>query len=316
MKLDRRARRDGERVVRRGLGAGSVGRDRLRLSVDDIVVECVLRVGRALTAEDALEVGFVFAEEQRRIALTIQAKFAQLRVRELHRARALRAQARPRGVLVPAPGVAKTNLRQELQAPGLGATIDGADPDQGVVRSGLGVLDEHVEVAALVEHPRVQQLELGTLTATTAVLFHQPRVRELGLWILVQHLQVRVRGRRIEIVVLLLHVLAVIALLVGEPEQALLEDRITLVPQRDRKTDALLVIGVASDAVLTPTVGAAARVVVREVIPGRAKFAVILANRAPLAFAQVRAEAPPHGVEGGVFGEPLALYRSRSRYGH
>ncbi len=79
------------------------------------------------------------------------------------------------------------------------------------------------------------------------------RVRELALRILVEHLQVRVRRRRVEVVVELLHVLAVVALAVGEPEQPLLEDRVAAVPERERQAEALLVVGEAARCRLRPS---------------------------------------------------------------
>jgi len=76
-------------------------------------------------------------------------------------------------------------------------------------------------------------------------------------------------GRRaVEVEVVLLDVLAVVALAVGEPEEALLEDGILPVPQRQRKAQVLFVIGKAGDAVLAPAVGARARMIVGEEIPG------------------------------------------------
>src|SRR6185369_7279965 len=205
---------------------------------------------------------------------------------------------------------------QKLQALGLWAAIERANADQRVVRPRLGVLDEDIEVATFVEHARVHQLELGTLSPATAVLLHQPGIGERGLRILVQHLQVRVRRRCVEVVVLLLHVLAVVALLVGEPEQPLFEDRISFVPERERKTNALPVIRVAGDAVFAPAIRTTARVVVRKIVPSGAKLAVILTHGAPLALAQVRPETPPNRVERRVLSEALGFHRAIARRGH
>ena len=125
--------------------------------------------------------------------------------------------------------------------------------------AGLGVLDEDVEVAVVVEDAGVEQLELRLVLAAAAVLLDQPGVGKLALRILVEHLQVGVRRRGVEVVVELLHVLAVVALAVGQAEQALLEDRIAAVPQRQRQAQPLLVVADAGDAVLAPAIGAAAR---------------------------------------------------------
>ena len=55
------------------------------------------------------------------------------------------------------------------------------------------------------------------------------------LRILVEILHVGMRRRAVEVEVVFLHVLAVVALAVGQPEQALLEDRVVAVPQREGK---------------------------------------------------------------------------------
>src|SRR5262245_22407248 len=106
------------------------------------------------------------------------------------------------------------------------------------------------------------------------------------------------RRRRIEVEVVLLHVLAVVAFGVGEPEEPLLEDRVASVPQRDGETQLLLIVGKPGKAVLSPPVGARARLVVREVIPRVAIDAVVLSNGAPLAIAQIGAPLAPWDVRG------------------
>ena len=119
------------------------------------------------------------------------------------------------------------------------------------------------------------------------------------------------RGRAIEVEVVLLHVLAVIALAVGQPEEPLLEDGIVAVPQGQAEAEALFVVGNAGDAVFAPSVSTGAGVIVGEEVPGVTRFAVVLANRAPLAFAQVR----PPLLSGDTFtlrGIDTLLFRSRA----
>ena len=111
------------------------------------------------------------------------------------------------------------------------------------------------------------------------------------------------RRRAVEVEVVFLDVLAVIAFAVGQAEQALLENRILAVPQGQREAEPLLVVGDAGQAVFAPAIGARAGLVVAEIIPGVAAFAVVLANRSPLPFAEVGAPlfprrlvvAPPPG---------------------
>ena len=88
--------------------------------------------------------------------------------------------------------------------------------------------------------------------------------------------------RRVEVVVVLLDVLAVVALAAGQPEQPLLQDRVGAVPEGEGEAEPLLLVGDAQETVFAPAVGAGAGVVVREGIPGRAEFGVVLADGAPL----------------------------------
>jgi hypothetical protein len=67
-----------------------------------------------------------------------------------------------------------------------------------------------------------------------------------------------------------------VALIAGEPEQPLLEDRVLPVPQRDREAETLVVVADAEDAVLASAVGPGSRVVVGHGLPGGAVVAVVL----------------------------------------
>src|SRR5207253_1010545 len=110
---------------------------------------------------------------------------------------------------------------------------------------------------------------------------------------LIEHARVGITRHCIQIVIEFLHVLPVIALLVREPKQSLLQDWIPAVPQGDRQAQELPVIATASDPILPPAIGTTARLVVAEVIPGGTIRAVILPHRAPLPLADIRAPAAP-----------------------
>ena len=116
------------------------------------------------------------------------------------------------------------------------------------------------------------------------------------------------RWRRIEIEVVLLDVLAVVALTVGQAEEALLEDRVLAVPQGQRQAQALLVVADAGQAVLAPAVGPAAGVVMGERAPGVAVGAVVFADGALLAFAQVRPPLLPRPMTLAVLFQPPFLF--------
>src|SRR5688572_8414241 len=194
-----------------------------------------------------------------------------------------------------------------MQATGLLRARGDGDPDQDVFGVGFGVFDAHVVVRIAVEHAGIGELELALVLAAAPVLFHEPSVRVLALRILVEPTEVRGRRRGIDVVVELLHVLAVVALGTREPEQPLFQDRIPVVPERDRKADPRLAVAEAEQTIFTPTIGAAARVVVREVVPAVAVLRVVLAHGAPLALREVGAPALPVLLAAGVLSEAAAL---------
>ena len=99
--------------------------------------------------------------------------------------------------------------------------------------------------------------------------------------------------RRVEIEVVLFDVLAVVGFAVRQSEETLLEDRVPAVPQGEGETDPLLVVGEARQSVFPPAIGARARMIVSEEVPGVAVVAVVFANGAPLALAQIRTPLLP-----------------------
>src|SRR5262249_61345763 len=105
------------------------------------------------------------------------------------------------------------------------------------------------------------------------------------------------------------------ALAAGEAEQALLQDGIVTVPQRDGEAQPPVVVRDSGDAVLAPPVRPRARVVVGERVPRRALGAVVLAHRAPLALGQIRSPAPPVGRARAGFLETTLLGRDATLRG-
>ncbi len=95
--------------------------------------------------------------------------------------------------------------------------------------------------------------------------------------------------------VVLLHVLAVIALRIGEAGEALLQDRVSTVPQRHGQAEPLAVVAHAGDTVFAPAIGPRPSLVMGEVAPGVTALAVVLANGAPLPIAQIGAPSTPRG---------------------
>src|SRR5215469_13541442 len=135
----------------------------------------------------------------------------------------------------PAPDVAEPSLWQDMDGRLLGAAIMNYHPYEYVINVRLGILDLDVKVAIVIEEAGVDQLELHCRRPAPRVLLDQPLVGVPGLRQLVERTCVRVARDRIEVVVKLLDILAVVALAVGQAKRPLLEDRVAAVPERDRK---------------------------------------------------------------------------------
>ena len=223
----------------------------------------------------------------------MQPVITQLVMRGLHDARPGFAQRRLAIVVAPRPRVAEPQRRQDVQSGRFRPAVVDGDADEHVLRAVLRVLDEHVEVAVVVEDAGVEQLVLHLLPRPFRVRLDEVPVGKLALRVLVQVLHVRVRRRAVEVEVVLLHVLAVVALAVGEAVEALLQDRVALVPQGQREAQPLPVVANPTEPVLAPLVGARACLVMGEVVPRVAVVAVVLADRPPLTLAQVRSPLLP-----------------------
>src|SRR5439155_9041010 len=78
-----------------------------------------------------------------------------------------------------------------------------------------------------------------------------------------------------------------------QAEESLLQDRIATVPHGYGEANILMPVTNARDAILVPTISPGPRVIVRQVLPGVAVRTVVLADRAPGAFAQVGTPALP-----------------------
>src|SRR5215470_5696612 len=104
-------------------------------------------------------------------------------------------------------------------------------------------------------------------------------------------------GHGVEIPPVFLDVFPVVALGAGQPEGAFLQDGVAPVPQRQPEAHALLDVAEPGQAVLAPPVGTGTCVVMRQVAPGLAVRAVVLADRAPLALAHV---GPPQVPVAGL----------------
>src|SRR2546430_15027166 len=87
-------------------------------------------------------------------------------------------------ISTPGPGIAKPERRQEGQASWRRATIDGTNADQDILWSGLGILDEDIEIAVLSENPSIVKLIFRILSAPSGIFIDELLVGEGGLGIL------------------------------------------------------------------------------------------------------------------------------------
>ena len=212
----------------------------------------------------------------------------------------------------PRPGVAEPQRGQHVQRGILRRAVVHGDAAQDVFGRRLRVLHLDVEVASLVEDARIDQLVLQIVPRPGPVHRHEVVVGELGLRVLVEPALVAVRREVVDVEVVLLDVLTVVALGIRQAEQTLLQDRVPLVPQRERQAQPLLVVADPGEAVLTPPVRAGPRLVMAEIGPGVAAIAVVLANRAPLALAQVGPPGAPRNAGASLL-QSAFLRRSRRR---
>ncbi len=86
------------------------------------------------------------------------------------------------------------------------------------------------------------------------------------------------RGRRVEIVVQLLDILAMVPLVSSNTKETLLEDAILSVPEREREAETLMVVGDTTETVLAPAVDTRTRMLMRKVAPGIPVRRVVLAD--------------------------------------
>ena len=146
-------------------------------------------------------------------------------------------------------------------------SVEHLDAHDGFIFALLGVGDPHFEESIGIERGGVEQFVFIVMRVTTTVLAHQRFIGKRALRIDIHHAIERMRGQRILMKPNLFRVLAVIAFAVGQAKQALFENRILAVPQRNRETNVLILVAPTRESVFAPAIGATARVIVRKRIP-------------------------------------------------
>ena len=124
----------------------------------------------------------------------------------------------------------------------------------------------------------------------------------------------------VQVVVVFLDVFAMVAFLVGQAEEALLEKWVLLVPERERQADVLKTVAETGQPVLVPAVSAATGVVVGEMVPRVAAGAIIFPDGAPGPLGEIRAPVLPVSAasravaQAAVLGGPVFRHEQGSSH--
>ncbi len=286
--------------------AAEVATDRLTGALHHVVVDAVLEGTLGGFAGKTRQVGFVVAEQPLDVARSPGGDH-QVGAIEIAGADLLAFQAEhgARRGAGPGPGIARPDLWQYPQAGALGAAVLHRDPHEDVVGGVLGVFDGDIEITILGEDAGVENLVFPIIQAAPGVFLGELGIGEGGVGVLVEHLLVGMARYAIQVEIELLDVFAMVALGVGQAEQAFLEKGIAFVPQGDAQAPLLGLVAEPGEAILAPAIGTAARMVMGKVAPGVAIGAVVLTDRGPLALAQVGTPLAPGGGIG--IGQALAF---------
>src|SRR5215831_5547950 len=154
----------------------------------------------------------------------------------------------------PGPGVAKPQVRQDMDRGRVRTTVTHFDAYADVFRARLGILDKDVKIPLGIEDARIEQLILPLIIAPLPTLLNELLVGigRLGIFIEILHVGVRWRGIKIEIV--LLHILAMIGLGRDQAKQPLFQNRVFAVPQCQGKDEDLVTVADTGQPILTPAV--------------------------------------------------------------
>src|SRR5215469_2366735 len=281
--------------------------DRIQLFLNNVVIDAILNVGRSVWyGENPFFVGFVLRKQEFFGPLAEEKVAAEIRMLCMN-CRRNRCGSLSHGWLDsarhPRPGVAIPQCRKQPQAGILPTAIVDTDANEDIFGPSFGVLDENIEVAIAIEDTGIDEFVFSFASGALLVRNDDVLVGKALLRVLVQVLHVRVRGRAVDVKVVVLHVLAMIAFAIRKSEEAFLQDRISFVPERESKAQQLLIVTNASQSVFSPTVSARSRLVVGEIVPRVAVDTVVFAHGSPLALAEVRPPFLPGNLSLPVFVE-------------
>ena len=193
----------------------------------------------------------------------------------------------------PRPGVAEPERGEDVEPGCVGAAVGGGDPDGDLLRPAFRILDDDVEIAAVVEGSRVGQLKLRPAPLPGHVFGDELGIGEGGLWIAVEEAHEGVGRRVVDMHPPLLGILAMIPLPRGDAEQTLLEVRIGTVPKGRGEAEELVAVREPGDPVLPPAIGLGPGVLVGEIVPCIAVGGVVFTDGTPGAVGEVRPPPAP-----------------------
>ena len=143
-------------------------------------------------------------------------------------------------VVTPAPGVAKPQLRQDMQWRRIGAPVIGGDAHQNVV--------EHRPWRIRQTHQSSDYRRTRRYRVVSNSVWSLPRrlfsstsalVGKCLLRIFIEHFQIGMTGRSIQIVIEFLDIFAVIAFAVSQAEQAFFQNGIMSIPEGQSEAESL-----------------------------------------------------------------------------
>src|ERR1700748_3747283 len=152
-------------------------------------MECVFAVGtRVGNAIKPTGICFIVSEESLSPSLPVEVSFAQLvvdvQVLEMLRACIIRDDAEMCAAWVAnadlrrsirrisnAPGVAKPELRNDVQRSRVRTAVQCFDSDRQVFAGFFAVLDKHIKITLVIEDACVEKLEFGAFAGALLVLF-------------------------------------------------------------------------------------------------------------------------------------------------
>src|SRR5262249_27543017 len=130
----------------------------------------------------------------------------------------------------PGPGVAKPQVWQDMNRGRLRTTIANFDAYADIFRARLGILDKDVKIPLAIEDARIEQFILPLIITQLFTLLNELLIGIGRLGIFIEILHVGMRWRRVEVEVVLLHILTMIGLRGDQAKQSLFQNRVFAVP--------------------------------------------------------------------------------------